>query len=436
LIRFDTSNPPGNETPAAEYVAGVLADEGIETRVLEVAPGRGSAVARLRGSGEGPPLLLMAHLDVVPAQAEDWTHPPFAGELAGGYVWGRGAVDTKNATAVQMTALLTIARLGLPLKRDLLLAAMADEEVGGQGAQFLATEHPEWVTAEYALNEGGGDAFVVNGRRTYTFQMAQKGGGNVKMIARGTAGHSSVPYAESAVSTLAAAIVRLKEQPLPHRMIGTTRRFFEGMADAVGDERLAGHLRDMLDPERQRAAVQQLGLDDYLTRLFGAMMRNVSETTIVQAGHKSNVMPAAAEATISARSLPGVSETEWLQEIRDVVGDSVELHPVRFAPGLEFDLPDDDPLFAAARWAVHRRDRGATLLPYLSCGGTDAMYLDPVGTKVIGFTPMQPDPAGYLLELAHARDERITVDNLLFGTQVIVDTVCHLNGVESPLPLD
>jgi acetylornithine deacetylase/succinyl-diaminopimelate desuccinylase-like protein len=224
LIRFDTSNPPGNETPAAEYVAGVLADEGIETRVLEVAPGRGSAVARLRGSGEGPPLLLMAHLDVVPAQAEDWTHPPFAGELAGGYVWGRGAVDTKNATAVQMTALLTIARLGLPLKRDLLLAAMADEEVGGQGAQFLARQHPEWVTAEYALNEGGGDAFVVNGRRTYTFQMAQKGGGNVKMIARGTAGHSSVPYAESAVSTLAAAIVRLKEQPLPHRMIGTTRR--------------------------------------------------------------------------------------------------------------------------------------------------------------------------------------------------------------------
>lgn len=435
LIRFDTSNPPGNETPAAEYVAGVLADEGIETRVLEVTPGRGSAVARLRGSGERPPLLLMAHLDVVPAQAQDWTYPPFAGELAEGYVWGRGAVDTKNATAVQMTALLTIARLGLPLKRDLLLAAMADEEVGGQGAQFLARQHPEWVTAEYALNEGGGEAFVVNGRRTYTFQMAQKGGGNVKMIARGTAGHSSVPYAESAISTLAAAIVRLKEQPLPHRVIGTTHRFFEGMAKVVGDERLAQHFRDMLDPERQKMAVQQLGLDDYLTRVFDAMMRNISETTILKAGLKSNVMPGEAEATISARSLPGVSEAEWLQEIRDVVGDGVELHPGRFAPGLEFDPPDDDALFTAARWAVGRRDRSATLLPYLSCGGTDAMYLDPVGTKVIGFTPMRPDPAGYLLELAHAKDERITLDNLLFGTQVIVDTICHLNGVESPLPL-
>jgi acetylornithine deacetylase/succinyl-diaminopimelate desuccinylase-like protein len=435
LIRIDTSNPPGNETPAAKYVAGVLADEGIQTRVLEYAPGRGSAVARLRGGGEGPPLLLMAHLDVVPAKDNDWTHPPFAGEVADGYVWGRGAVDTKNATVIQLTALLTLARSRVSLKRDLLLAAMADEEVGGQGAQFLATQHPEWVKAEYALNEGGGEAFIVNGRRIYTFQMAQKGGGNVKMIARGTAGHSSVPYPESAVSTLAAAIVRLKEQPLPHRVVGTTRRFFEGMADAVGDERLAQTLRDVLDPEKQRGAVQQLGLDDYLRRLFDAMMRDVSETTMLKAGHKSNVMPADAQATISARSLPGVSEPEWLQEIRDVVGDSVELHPGRFAPGLEFDLAEDDPLFAAARWAVGRRDSGATLLPFLSCGGTDAMYLAPLGTKVIGFAPMRPDPAGYVLELAHARDERIAVDNLLFGTQVIVDTICRLNGVESPLPL-
>jgi acetylornithine deacetylase/succinyl-diaminopimelate desuccinylase-like protein len=207
------------------------------------------------------------------------------------------------------------------------------------------------------------------------------------------------------------------------------------LAEVAGDEILAQHLCDMLAPERQREAVHNLGLDDYLPRVFDAMMRNVSETTILKAGLKSNVMPAEAEATISARSLPGVTETEWLQEIRDVVGDDVELHPGRFAAGLAFDLPDDDPLFAAAQWAIQRRDSDATLLPYLSCGGTDAMYLEPVGTKVIGFTPMQPDPAGHLLELAHAEDERIAVDNLLFGTQVLVDTICRLNGVESPLPI-
>ena len=377
-------------------------------------------------------MLLMAHTDVVAAQAQDWTHPPFAGDVAEGYVWGRGAVDTKNATAIQMAAMLTIARLHIPLKRDLLLAAMASEEVGGQGAQFLVTQHPEWVKAEYALNEGGGEAFVVGGRRFYTFQIAQKGGGNVRMIARGTAGHSSVPYPESAISRLAAAIVRLKERPLPFRMIATTRRFFEGMAEAVADERLAQALRDMLDPERQAMAVQQLGLNDYLTRMFGAMMRNVSETTLLKAGYTSNVMPAEAEATIDARSLPGVSETERLQEIRDVVGDEVELHPTRFAPGLEFDLPDDDPLFTAARQAVQNWDPDGVVLPYLSCGGTDAKHLEPLGTKVVGFTPMRPDAAGCLLELAHGSDERITVDNLLFGTQVLVDTICYLNGVSSP----
>jgi acetylornithine deacetylase/succinyl-diaminopimelate desuccinylase-like protein len=145
LVRFDTTNPPGNETPAARYVADVLAQAGIETRVLEYEPGHGSAVARLRGDGSRPPLLFLAHLDVVPAVASEWTHPPFAGDVADGYVWGRGAVDTKNATAIQMTAMLLCARLGLRLKRDLLLAATADEEVGGKGAAFLAAEHPEWV---------------------------------------------------------------------------------------------------------------------------------------------------------------------------------------------------------------------------------------------------------------------------------------------------
>ena len=433
LIRFDTTNPPGNETPAAEYVAGVLAAEGIETRVLECVPGRGSAVARLRGTGEEPPLLLMSHIDVVAAQPQDWAHPPFAGDVVDGYLWGRGSVDTKNATAIQMTALLAIARSGIPLKRDLLLAATADEEFGGTGIEYVVREHPEWVTAEYALNEGGGEAFVVGGRHVYAFQIAQKGGTNVRMVARGDAGHSSVPYPENAVSRLAAAITRLKEHPLPHRVISTTQRFFEGLAEASDDEGLAQALRDMLDPERQATAVQQLGVDDYLTRMFSAMMRNIAEPTIVKAGYKTNVMPAEAEATINSRALPGVSHTELLQEVRDAAGEEVELHPTGFSGGLEFELPDDDPLLVAARQAIGARDPGAVTLPYLSCGGTDAMYLQPVGTKVVGFTPMRPDPAGYLLELAHSHKERIAVDNLLFGTQVLVDMICYLNGVDSPL---
>lgn len=433
LIRFDTTNPPGNETPAAEYVAGVLAQEGIETALLEYAPGHASAVARVRGTGQEPPLLLMAHLDVVPAQAEDWTHPPFAGDLADGYVWGRGAVDTKNATAIQMAAMLAVARAGVPLKRDLILAAMADEEVTGGGARFLASEHPEWVQAEYALNEGGGEAFVIGGRRFYTFQLAQKGGVNVTATARGEAGHSSVPYSAGAISRLAESLVQLNGQPLPHRVIETTRRFFQGLANAVDDPDLAASLRAMLDPDRQMDAVRQLNLDDYTTRLFSAMMRNIAEPTMLDAGYKSNVMPASAQATICTRGLPGVSEAELLGELRQAIGDQVDLSHSHFAAGLEFDVPDDDPLLQAARHAIDACDPHSQVLPYLSCGGTDAMYLEPLGTRVVGFTPMRPDPAGALLQLAHARDERISTDNLLFGSQVLVELICHLSDVPSIL---
>lgn len=429
LTRFDTTNPPGNETPAAEYVAATLAKEGIETDVLESTPRRGNAVARLRGTGEEPPLLLMSHLDVVPAKAEDWTHHPFAGDVADGYVWGRGTMDTKNATAIQMMVMLMIARLGIRLKRDLLLAAMADEEVGGQGAQFLVAEHPEWVRAEYAFNEGGGEALVVGGRRFYTFQIANKGGMLVRMIGRGIAGHSSVPYPESAISRLAAAIVRLKEHSLPHHVIETTRRFFLGMAEKVEDRQLAQALRDMLDPQREPAALAQLDVDEYTKRMFWAMMRNIAEPTILKAGYKSSVMPAEAEAVVSARGLPGVTKEQLFEEVRQAAGDGVELIPKGFAPGLEFDIPDHDPLLRAAQQAISRRDPEGVVLPFLSCGGTDAMYLVPLGTKVIGFTPMRPQSAGSILQLAHATDERISIDNLLFGTQVLFDTICYLNGV-------
>ncbi|MBI3942533.1 MAG: M20/M25/M40 family metallo-hydrolase [Chloroflexi bacterium] len=429
LIRFNTTNPPGNEQQAAEYVATVLSQAGVETQVLDFAPGRGSAVARLRGSGAAAPLLCMSHLDVVPARPEEWQHDPFGGEVVDGYIWGRGAVDTKNTAAIQLMAMLLISRMGLPLKRDLLLAAMADEEVGGRGAHFLATEHPEWVRAEYAFNEAGGEAFVVGGKRIYTFQVAQKGGLDLRMIGHGRPGHSSVPYDESAISDLAEAIIKLKQHQLPHRVINTTRRFFNGMAEVMDDSQLAQALRDVLDPARQGTAITQLGVDNYTSRMFGAMMRNIAEPTIVKAGYKSNVMPATAEATISTRGLPGVSREELLDEVRQVVGDKVELAVGEFHAGLEFDLPDDDPLLLAAGFGIQKWDPEGIVLPYLVCGGTDAMYLAPLGTQVVGFVPMRPDPAGSMLQLAHSNQERLAVDNLLFGVQVLFDTICHLNGI-------
>jgi acetylornithine deacetylase/succinyl-diaminopimelate desuccinylase-like protein len=243
------------------------------------------------------------------------------------------------------------------------------------------------------------------------------------------AGHSSVPYPDSAISRLAQGILRLKERPLPHHVIDTTRRWFEGMAAAVTDPDLATALREMLDPAKEPAARQRLSVDDYTARMFSAMLHNIAEPTMVKAGYKSNVMPADAEAVVSTRGLPGITAEQLIEETRAAAGGDVELLTGEFAPGIEFILPDNDPCLRAARAAVARWDANGVVLPYLSCGGTDAMYLAPLGTQVIGFTPMQPDSAGKLLELAHAKDERISVDNLLFGVRVLLDTVCQLNDL-------
>jgi acetylornithine deacetylase/succinyl-diaminopimelate desuccinylase-like protein len=371
---------------------------------------------------------------VVPAKSEDWSHAPFGADVADGYVWGRGAVDMKNTTAIQMVAMSVIARSGIQLKRDLLLAGMAGEERDPQnGAIFLAEEHPDWVRAEYALNESGGEALVIGGRRFYTFQVAQKMSLVFRMIGRGKAGHSSVPYAEGAISQLAAGILSLKTHPLPHHVIPTTRRFFQALAAGATDPALKAALLDMLDPEREPAAVERLGLSEYQTRMFSAMLRNIAEITIVNAGYKANVMPAEAEATVAARPLPGITREQLIAEVTAAAGDTVEIIPERWCPGMEFNLPDDDPLFQAASYAIRRHDPEGILVPYLSCGGTDAPFLEPLGVKAIGFTPMRPERAGLVLELAHAADERVAVDNLGFGVRVLLDTICRLNGVENPI---
>src|SRR5688572_22189531 len=196
LIRFDTSNPPGNERAAAEYVSEVGAGAGLEANVLEAEPGRGNALLRLRGAGLRRPVLLLSHLDTVPAEAAKWRHPPWAAEIADGYVWGRGAIDSKLTTALHLAALVGLAEAGVRLDRDVILAATAGEEGGpANGAAWLAANRPDLVAAEYTLNEHGGFCIAVGERRYHTLQVAEKGGWAVRLIARGAPGHASVPHA-------------------------------------------------------------------------------------------------------------------------------------------------------------------------------------------------------------------------------------------------
>ncbi|MCL4424254.1 MAG: M20/M25/M40 family metallo-hydrolase, partial [Firmicutes bacterium] len=230
LIQFDTTNPAGNELPAAHYLAEVLRSEGLEPVVVEPAPGRGSVIARLKGTGEKPPLLLLSHLDVVPAVREGWRRDPFGGEVADGEIWGRGALDCKGLTAAWLELVLLLKRTGHPLQRDVIFAATADEEMGGTwGVKWLSENRFDLIQAEYALNEGGGSAFRIGQQTYYTYQTAEKAICWVRLRARGTGGHASIPLPDNALVYLAKAISALGTRRLPVHVTPTTPDFINAL---------------------------------------------------------------------------------------------------------------------------------------------------------------------------------------------------------------
>jgi len=429
MVRFDTTNPPGNELPLAEYVAEVLATEGVPAEVYESAPGRGNLVARVKGDGSARPLLLLSHLDVVPAEPARWTYPPFAGELASGFVWGRGAIDCKLATAAGLQVMLTAKRLGLPLTRDLVLVAAADEEVGGtHGVGWLASEHPEALDAEFGLNEGGGFALLVDGRPVYTCQVAEKGSAPLDIVASGQPGHSSVPHGDNAVVHLSEAVQAVGRRKMPHRVTDTVRAFFEAAAAAQRDRTVAEALRGVLNPETCDEALARLPVDGATRLMFDAMVRNTCAPTMLSAGTKRNVIPSEAAAQLSGRPLPGADADGFTQEVREITGDSVHLEMTQpFKSGTEF--PWETPLFHAIRSAVGDLDPGATVAPYMQTGGTDARFLTDRDIQIYGFLPMRYEPGLDFFGLCHGHDERVSVENVRFAVQVMFDVVCRLNGI-------
>jgi len=425
LLRIDTTNPPGNETACAEHIAEVLRADGIESLLLEKEPGRGNLIARLRGTGELPPLLLMAHMDVVVTEPERWTHPPFAAEIADGYIWGRGAVDTKNLLAAEIITMLLLERTGERLRRDVILMANADEEVGvGVGARWVVLEHPDLIQAEYAINEGGGDSqLLANGRRFMSIQVAEKGNSPFKLVARGRPGHGSVQIEDNAVIRLGEALAKLGKAELPLRLTATMRGYVNGIAELVDPAERRLWL-GLLDPATVRASLQDLPVSDEMRRLLAAQLFNTVVPTMLTAGSRLNVIPSSAEATVDSRVVPGMTREEHLAELRAVLGDEIEIEFIRQAPWLESSL--DSPLFASIEKVMAELDPGVPVLPTLCTGGTDAKWVTSLGTKVYGFFPMRYE-AG-VMDLVHGHDERITIDNLTFGTRVLFETVRRFCG--------
>ncbi|MDC3957318.1 M20/M25/M40 family metallo-hydrolase [Polyangium jinanense] len=421
LLRIDTTNPPGRERAAAEVVAGELAAAGLDPITLESAPERTNVVARLRGTGELPPILLTAHLDVVEAEASAWKHPPFSGVVADGCLWGRGAIDMKNMAAMSVAILARLAREKPRLRRDVIFAAVADEEAGcDHGSRFLVENHADLVRAEYAIGESGGYTLHLGKATFYPIQVAEKGICWVRARVRGEPGHGSMPREDSAVVKLANAIARLGEKPLPVHVTPYIRDFVDGLASKQPAP-LRSLLRRLLHPAIAPHVLRALP-DRSMARSFGAMLSNTASPTILRAGAKVNVIPGFAEAEIDGRTLPGQTEADFLRELGAVLGPEVSLEVIRSAPATAIDSVDS-PLFDAMRAAILDREPGATVVPYMIPGFTDAQYFTRLGAKWYGFSPVKMPKGLRFAELFHGHDERIPVDGLKWGTEVLFDVV-------------
>lgn len=425
LLRLDTTNPPGNEILAAEYLAGVLKADGIEPIVLESAPGRGNLIARLKGTGEAPPLLLYSHTDVVPAEAAHWTHPPFAADEADGYVWGRGAADMKDTVAEQLMVMLLLKRSGVPLKRDVIFAATADEEIGGQagyGVSWLVKHHLDLLWAEFGLSEIGGYNLNYGGKQVYLIQVAEKGVCWLKVRATGRPGHGSIPHENNAVLHLARALNRLAVDGLPYHLTDAAAGFLDAVGRALGTSPLGPLLRSLKNPvDAERAFQVELEHHDLGPMLY-AMLHNTATPTGLKAGVKSNVIPSSAEATIDGRILPGFDTEQFLAELRPVLGEHFEYEIELTSPPLE--TGHDTALYNLMADALKRNDPTATaVVPYMMSGATDAKYLAPHGIPTYGFAPLKLPPDMKLMEMFHAHDERVPIEGLAWGTRVLYEVV-------------
>ncbi len=418
LIRIDTSNPGDNSGPgerrAAEYVAAKLADVGIDAEIYESDHKRASVVARIEGTDPGrDALLIHGHLDVVPAQKDDWTRDPFGGEIADGCVWGRGAVDMKDMDAMVLAVIRERMRQGRRPERDVVLAFLADEEAGGTyGAHWLVDNHRDLFDGcTEAIGEVGGFSLTVNDdKRLYLIETAEKGLAWMRLTAQGTAGHGSMVHRDNAVTALAEAVARMGRHEFPIRLTKTVRAFLEEVCEATGVE---------FDPDDIEKTIENLGP---LKRMIGATIRNTLNPTVLDAGYKANVIPQTATAQVDGRFLPG-HEEEFFAAVDELLGEHVSREFVHHDIAVETDF--DGPLVAAMDAALRAHDPGARPVPYCLSGGTDAKSFSTIGIRCFGFAPLKLPKNLDFSGMFHGIDERVPLDGLRFGVRVLDHFLDH-----------
>ncbi len=407
LIRLDTVNPPGNETQAAELLRDYLEPLGVECELYARVPERANLVARIRGAGGGPRLLLLSHTDTVLADPAEWTVDPWSGEVRDGQVWGRGALDMKGQVAASAVAVASLAREGFRPKGDLIFAATADEEVGDDpdfGLSWLCREHPDAVRAEYAVNEGAGDRVVVGGKVLYLCASAEKMSSPFVLRVHGRSGHASLPsIADNALVKAAGLIERLAAYEPEPELIPEVEAFLAAVCGSV--------------PPAGTALEAARKVDPAAATMIEALLSFTLSPTMISASHKRNVIPALTEVTVDCRLLPGQTQAEVEPKIRAQLGEGD--YEIVWRPGQGGTRSAmDTPLWAAADEFIAEVEPGARVAPICVAGFTDSHWLrEAFGTVAYGFFPVKSMDADLAARLVHSADERADVDDLELGAR-------------------
>jgi acetylornithine deacetylase/succinyl-diaminopimelate desuccinylase-like protein len=414
LISFDTTNPPGNEAECISFINGLLTEAGIETTLLAQTPQRPNLVARLSGQGNAPPLLLYGHVDVVTTENQNWQHPPFSGDIADGYIWGRGALDMKGGLAMMLAAFLRAKAENRPLPGDIVLAVLSDEETGGDfGAKYLIEHHADlFKDIRYAIGEFGGFSFYVGNRRFYTIMIAEKQACWLKATVRGPGGHGAMPVRGGAMAKLARLLHRLDKLRLPVHVTPIVGSMVKTITKNVGG--ITGFmLHQLLNPVLTDTILKLMGERG---RVFAPLLRNTVSPTVLHGSSQLNVIPSEVSVELDGRLLPGYQFEDMETELRRIIGDDVELEVIRYEPG---STETDIGLFDTLADILREADPDGIAVPLLLSGVTDGRFFSKLGIQTYGFLPMQLPKDVNFAQTIHAADERIPVDAVEFGANAI-----------------
>ena len=419
-LRINTTNPPGNEMEAARYLEGILRLEGIESTVYEPVPRRANLMAVLPGKTKGNPLVLLNHMDVVPVEKDKWDLDPFGGIIKDGYIHGRGAIDMKGKGIAELMTMLLLKRHRVPLKRDVIFLATADEEAGGRwGAKWMLEREPRLTKAACVLNEGGCILIRENGALDhYEIATAQKVVAQFTVKATGKTGHGSMPHRDSATVKLIRALNRLVEWESPFVIIPLVKRYFANLAKVRSPEE-AKEYHDIEEALGNPAFAEAFTANSQ----YNAMVRNTITPTILKAGQKINVIPSMATAAFDCRILPGTSNKEFIAQLQKVIGDDeiVIASLPEFESNAQPPSPLDNELYQAIERVARQKDPGCMVTPFLITGATDSRFFREVGVPCYDFSPFRLRQED--LKLVHGHNERISIENMGFASEVIFEIV-------------